>query len=313
MGLGVVRIFKKTDSVLRGHVAAELEAQRMLQGKSAILLCPANPAGGRKIIDGHYYIDSIPLHRTGFANDPEFPAITSDVQALLRQRDDTSSTSSGTLMLVNAASCDDLRVAAARATEEVVPAGSAAFFEAWLSGLNLPKAAQEADTDVNPFLAKTTLIVCGSAFRASVERVQAAQKQGAPVFYISPLWAGTPQLAAQLQRCADATVQALRTTGRAIVAVDRPTLEGKEAAAALRDATAQIAEKISQAVTLQELVVEGGATAFAIIRRLGFSRFLPVREFAPGVVRMSVQGHGSIHLTIKPGSYEFPKEIMQRE
>ncbi|MDR2813796.1 MAG: hypothetical protein LBB79_03965 [Prevotellaceae bacterium] len=196
-----------------------------------------------------------------------------------------------------------MQAVAARAADDVVPAGSAAFFEAWLSRLK-PESVSPQATPYPPG-ARKTLVVCGSAFCASRERVQVAHKKGAPVVYISPYRTGTPQL----QRYADSVVQALRTEGRAIVAIDQPTIEGKEAAAALRDATAQVVEKTARAVALQELIVEGGATAFAVTRRLGFSRFLPVSELAPGVVRMSVLGHDSVHLTIKPGSYEFPEEI----
>ena len=76
-------IFKKTDSVLRGHVAAELEALMRLTGKSNSLLIPQNPSKGRIVKDGIYYINGTPLDQTSFAYDPEFPAKTSKVAKLL--------------------------------------------------------------------------------------------------------------------------------------------------------------------------------------------------------------------------------------
>jgi uncharacterized protein YgbK (DUF1537 family) len=312
LSLGVCRIFKKTDSALRGHVAAELEAQRTLQGKSAVLLCPANPAGGRTVANGVYRINNVPLHLTGFANDPEFPATTSNVRQLLQQT--CASALPATLNVANAASREELHAVAASLAEDedVVPAGSAAFFEAWLSSLNTEKNSVQPSFPPPSFASQKTLVVCGSAFSASQEWVQAAQAKGAPVFYIAPHQTNTPQLAAQLRQCAAGAIQALHTADLAVVAVAQPTIEGEEAAATLRDATAQVVEKIAGAVELQELVVEGGATAFAVIRRLGFSRFVPVEELAPGVVRMSVQGHSSIHLTIKPGSYRFPEGMLMR-
>jgi uncharacterized protein YgbK (DUF1537 family) len=309
MNLGVCRIFKKTDSALRGHIVAELEAQRKLQDKTSVLLCPANPAGGRKIINGIYYIKDIPLHLTGFANDPEFPATTSDVRKLLQQTDISAIPSSFTV--ANATSSEDLRTVASQVTENVVPAGSAAFFEAWLSSLNLAKSSTQLSFTPSTFTTGKTLIVCGSAFHGSYERVQIAGKKGAPVFYISPCWIGMPQLAHHLQRCADDAVQALHIEGRAIVAVDQPTIEGKKMAAALRDATAKVTEKILQAAAVHELIVEGGATTFAIVRRMGFSRFLPLKELVPGVVRMNVLKNNNLYITIKPGSYEFPPEIWE--
>ena len=76
-------IFKKTDSVLRGHVAAELEALMRLTSKSNTLLIPQNPSKGRIVKDGIYYINGTPLDQTSFAYDPEFPAKTSKVAKLL--------------------------------------------------------------------------------------------------------------------------------------------------------------------------------------------------------------------------------------
>ena len=78
-------IFKKTDSVLRGHVAAELEALMRLTGKSNTLLIPQNPSKGRIVKDGIYYINGTPLDQTSFAYDPEFPAKTSEAKKLLKR------------------------------------------------------------------------------------------------------------------------------------------------------------------------------------------------------------------------------------
>ena len=76
-------LFKKTDSVLRGHVAAELNA--MLKGMrySKALLIPQNPSRGRIIRDGIYYINGEPVDKTQFRHDPEFPITTSEVRNIL--------------------------------------------------------------------------------------------------------------------------------------------------------------------------------------------------------------------------------------
>jgi uncharacterized protein YgbK (DUF1537 family) len=74
--------------------------------------------------------------------------------------------------------------------------------------------------------------------------------------------------------------------------------------------TEEMAEAVYQVFSkcvLRELFIEGGATAYAIIRRLGFSRFFPTEELAPGVIRMRVDGTDDLHITIKPGSYEWPR------
>ncbi|MDR2937374.1 MAG: four-carbon acid sugar kinase family protein [Prevotellaceae bacterium] len=301
--LGIRQIFKKTDSVLRGHVVAELEAQLKIQGKKGVLLCPANPAGGRKIVDGTYYINDIPLHQTGFAKDPEFPATTSNVVKLLKNTSDFS-----VEICPQAASAEDLQRIAKNIDDDVIPAGSAAFFEAWLSNFKF-QISKKAEFGIWN-LEFGIFIVCGSAFHVSHERVEQARKNGTSVAYISPLWINSPEFEQNLQGCASQAQQALQQNGCAILAVDLPTLEGKDAAVALRTAVSKVAENILQLSDVQELIVEGGATAFAIAQRMGFTQFLPANELAPGVVRMKVLGRKNLYLTIKPGSYEFPKGIL---
>ena len=78
-------IFKKTDSVLRGHVAAELQTLMRVTGKQKALLIPQNPSKGRIVKDGIYYINGTPLDQTSFAYDPEFPAKTAEAKKLLKR------------------------------------------------------------------------------------------------------------------------------------------------------------------------------------------------------------------------------------
>jgi uncharacterized protein YgbK (DUF1537 family) len=80
-------IFKKVDSVLRGHVVAELGALFEAFGQVRALLIPANPALGRTISGRDYRVYGQLLHETDFANDPEYPALTSNVVELLAERD----------------------------------------------------------------------------------------------------------------------------------------------------------------------------------------------------------------------------------
>ena len=55
-------LFKKIDSTLRGHVAAELRAARAALGPDRpILVAPAFPAQGRTVKDGRVYVNGTPL------------------------------------------------------------------------------------------------------------------------------------------------------------------------------------------------------------------------------------------------------------
>lgn len=299
--VGVKDIFKKTDSVLRGHVVKELSAQREVEGKKKVILCPANPEGGRHIVDGVYLINGIPINETSFAMDLEFPVTSSIVRVMLGE--DLLEKSAVTV--VNATYRRDLLEAANRKDEDTILAGSAAFFATYLDYL---KFKTSIFPNYTPKI-ENALYVCGSAFGKSHQAVEAAREAGAVVAYISPLWLEEPELEANLEGCIRRLAAAIGAEGRAILAVDNPVLEGKEAAIKLRQSVVKVVEKVLATVAIKELVVEGGTTTFAIVKALKYRHFSPTHELANGVVRMNVEEDRSIHLTIKPGSYDFPKTI----
>jgi len=77
-------IFKKVDSVLRGHIVPELKVHQEILGYKKALLVPANPSLGRILTGGKYYVNGQPIHETAFAHDPEFPVKGSQPHELLR-------------------------------------------------------------------------------------------------------------------------------------------------------------------------------------------------------------------------------------
>ena len=83
-GCGARWVYKKVDSVLRGQVVAELEAMMPQLGLKRALLVPANPALGRTISDGEYFIHGRPIHKTEFARDAEHPRLSPRVLDLMQ-------------------------------------------------------------------------------------------------------------------------------------------------------------------------------------------------------------------------------------
>src|SRR5207247_3992491 len=84
---GAKWIYKKVDSVLRGHVVAEIESLMSELGLKRTFLLPANPTLGRVIRDGKYFIRQKPLHETEFRLDPQYPRRESSVRSLLGHSD----------------------------------------------------------------------------------------------------------------------------------------------------------------------------------------------------------------------------------
>ena len=120
------RLFKKTDSALRGHVVAELSALMKATGKQRAIYVPANPSKGRTISNGIYYIDGIPIAETAFSYDPEFPALTS------RLAERFPEAAANGIAMPDATTLADIDAIVAGASSDTLLAGGADLFEAVL-------------------------------------------------------------------------------------------------------------------------------------------------------------------------------------
>jgi hypothetical protein len=69
-----------------------------------------------------------------------------------------------------------------------------------------------------------------------------------------------------------------------------------------------ITELVLRKATVKEVLIEGGSTAYSIVQKIGWQSFIPTEELEQGIVRMQVKEMTDLHLTIKPGSYEWPVE-----
>jgi uncharacterized protein YgbK (DUF1537 family) len=131
-------IYKKIDSVLRGHVLAEIKAIQHFLGQKNCLIISTNPSMGRRIQDGKYYIGDKLAHETAFAHDPEFPIQNSEVINMLRAKP-----------------TDQVRVLA----QPILP----------LQGITIAEVAQKEDlTKWASQWAKIDLLVGGAEFFASI-------------------------------------------------------------------------------------------------------------------------------------------------
>lgn len=298
---GIESIFKKTDSVLRGHVMAELLAQLMAESKKKVVLCPANPASGRIIINGTYYIDGIPLHLTDFSKDPDFPAKSSAVEEIIG----TATEKHPDISIKDAASEEQLKSAVRLRDQETILAGSAAFFSAFLETIGYQPSSLKT---VFPEL-KKTFFIRGSAFTKSRQEVEITASSGARVTYFSPLIVDTPCYKNTIKNYAFELISTLKGGENAILAIGEPFMSGKEAADKIKDLMSELVSNVVSAVNVDELVIEGGATTAAVLYKLNYTKLVPTFEYAPGVVRMKITDNENMYLTLKPGSYRFPDEV----
>jgi D-threonate/D-erythronate kinase len=308
-------IYKKTDSLLRGNVAEELLAQLLASDAQKVLLIPANPALKRTIKAGVYYSDGVPLKDSSLADISKERIGTSTVLELLNEAYRSicvvSSTDQPlpieTIVIGNTESEADLEAWAAKLEAGIIPAGGSNFFGSLLNK-NLPRLT------VPPHalsLGKKALYVCGSAFPVSREAVRLAENSGQYVAYMPKDIFCLHQPAHQMIGAwSEEIINALSQNTPVIMAVD--TVEcgvGPLLSIKIREAMAATIKMVKDKVAIDELFIEGGATTFCVIESLGYTKFYPVQELAPGVIRMKVEEEEHLYLTLKPGSYQWPLAV----
>ena len=313
-------VYKKTDSVLRGPILAEVEAIAEELKRDAVLLVAQNPSRGRTIRDGEYRIGGVPLHETAFAHDPEYPARSSKAAELLGRSHrrhapqclpatTSELPTTGGVFVGEAESDEQVREwaerVARRSTSPVLPAGGADFFAALLRQRGL-EAAKPPIERIPP---GRTLFVCGSASAYTSELVTRAERERIPV---CPMPGHTAGAAALIENWRADVCRALDVAGRALVVFARPLDRTPGAPQRMQAALAELVARVLASHDADKLMLEGGATASAVCRKMGWNHFEVDGELASGVVQMRVldpeAGIGR-RIYIKPGSYAWPEAV----
>lgn len=293
-----VRFFKKTDSALRGHISAELQAMLSETKLDKVLLLPQNPSKKRVISSGQYLINKVPIEQTAFASDPEFPATTSFVTDVVAGScyvsvDDSLNVG---INICEAESEDDVRKQLDKADDNVLLAGAADLFNAILNRYFIKKECVNEQTNINGVGKK--LVLCGSTLSRSLignayfaNRASAEENMPLDVFHGAAAYDWTESLRKTY-------------TGNEclIVRVGHQSTGGADYANRIKNVFACLANTIVCEQQPSLIVIEGGATAFAVIGRLGWTSFSVKRELSPGVVCLS---YGDTDIILKPGSYDW--------
>lgn len=304
-------VFQKTDSVLRGSVAAESAVLARQLERRRTLLVPANPGLARHIVGGRYHIAGAPLHETPFRLDPLHPATTNDVVQLVGPwtgPGPATPVSLGTgaplpatgLIIGDATGPEDLAAWRTQVDATTLPAGSAAFFDTFL-----PRTTRPGPT-AGPALDLPTLLLCGTTTPA--QRALVAASPDAVPLELSALGAAGEN---PLTAWHDRVLRQLQRRHRALVGVDGDLSADPAVPALITAALAGLAASVAAALgpAPWHLVIEGGATAAAVASALHCRRFNVRHEWSPGVVTLAPLPAANPWFTLKPGSYPWPPAL----
>ena len=293
-------LFKKTDSALRGHVVAELSTLMHLLGYQRAVYLPANPSKGRIIRDGIYYINGQPIHHTDFSFDPEFPATTS----VLSERFPDAEAHG--ILMPDAESQEDIQQVIADYDDgQTLFAGAADLFEAYLEVRGQRSYPNHGDGSADPFCFSklnnqnhpldpkplNTLFLCGSTQSKPLDL-------GIPVTEMPlDIYDGSTAIASWQEESATLYAKA----GSLMITIPHHHRTGKDIAIHLREMTASLIQHLVAQRQPLQLIIEGGASAFATLQRLGWSELEMVAQLAPGIIK--TKAPNGTFVIMKPGSY----------
>lgn len=310
---GVEWVYKKVDSVLRGHVVPELTRVFEGLGIDRALLVPANPSYGQVIREGRYMIDGRPLAETPFGSDPEYPAVSSHVLDLLGSVDGVPVTwASGHEALeregIVVSSGDDTRALegmARRMDAGTLAAGGAEFFAATLRvRLGLTERATVADEQDPP--PRKVVFVLGSGSRRAREMLERARAEGVPVVGVLP----DPNTPTVVDGPVTEALDGMKARGRIVLAFDPHVNATDGQVRDLPRRLAALARAVHDRAPEPDIhwLVDGGTTASTVVRVMGWERFAVRGVEGRGLVTLAVLDGSGRLVTVKPGSYPWPEK-----
>lgn len=313
-------VYKKIDSVLRGHVIDEIEVMLKESPFSSALVIPVNLGFERIVKDGEYYVFGVPIHESDFADDPEFVLKSSNVIDILRQRSHCTEQQKivlkksdqkiapGEIVIGEATTNKELGLWTEKFDNKILACGAVSFFDAILKskGLVFNPEINRNYFPENPRI----LVVSGSTFDKSKQKEEKMSQNKRVLCNIPDelFWkeSGYEKL---ISAWAEAISLTIENEGKAIVSIPQPVVHDIEFSNKLRDKISQVIAIVIRQSKVEELVIAGGGTASGILNRLNISKLIPFQRFSTGAVRMKVNEYPKLNISVKPGSYEWPEQI----
>jgi uncharacterized protein YgbK (DUF1537 family) len=303
-GGGRAIVYKKIDSTLRGHVAAELRAMLAVHDTvDAVVVCPSLPAQGRTLANGVLHIHGAP-QLDGDSRPVDLLDMlggTGTAPLLLRPARGTTATglaaelvaavrSGRRILVVDAAEEGELRrlaraLIAASGDARLLPAGAAAFAQAMAGELF---GAREGSMPAPPPSCDGPWVALAGSFNAVTGR-QVDELASQPGVHLVRLAASSWLSRSDRAACELTQAAAQAAQGKSIVlAVSGPA--PVESTRELVRRIADAAEPLLRSASM--LLLTGGDTARTVLDRLGIDRLEVLGEIEPGISfsRCGVQG-----------------------
>jgi len=308
-------IYKKIDSVLRGHVLAETETIMLKIGMNHSVIIPANPSKGRVVRKGHYWIHQTPLHETVFAKDPTYPALTSDVLKLLgtaryhavHSIASLSGKPSKGILVPDVDLPGDVTHWAEWVPSTCLGVGGVDFFKALLRQRHPEKTNIPYESNIAP--PKSRVLACGSLAACHSGRLDHWRQLSRPVHLLPGEWlmSGENELPASW---ANPVLKSIKENEFCLIGIGEGDIDNGTDASLPAKRLVSAIHGLNGAHPIEQLLVEGGETALLLMQSLGHHQFRVVHSSPEGIPELVPVGESFPRIVPKPGSYPWPDEFL---
>jgi uncharacterized protein YgbK (DUF1537 family) len=314
-----IRVFKKIDSSLRGHIGVEIEALLDEFDFDMALVVPAYPANGRITSGAFHLINQVPVGESDVRNDPVTPIRESHLVKLLEKQIqrktgylslETISNgwqavldeihrqyNNGAKVIACDATTDDHLVTLARSLmklRKALACGTAGLARA-IAGLegqitDGKLQLQEQRSDDGGVLG-----ICGSQSAAARNQVEYARTiEGLDVIAINPTqFIHSDCLNKEVSRVTAQADEFLKRGHNVLIYVGGCSdgiCVGNNLKTAILAALASVTRQLISRNKVRGLVLTGGDTAMAVCRSLNVQRIAIESEVFPGIVKSRLLG-----------------------
>jgi D-threonate/D-erythronate kinase len=299
----ITHIFKKIDSVFRGHIRDEIIQHLHAFTFRRVLVMANNPCMSRYIRDGQYYINDVLVHESTFSTDPDFPHKNSNVKEMLAWQNElpyyhlslnevmpkTPCICTSDVIELN---CLEKRVE--HLTPQELLCGSGDAFRVYIKTFFESKSRIGVNIRFN-----NLLFVNGSTYINAIER-NILEENNLPIMF----WQNVSDN--------DSYKLMLDTNNASIkLALYSKKNENDIYHYSLQDFAQFVVNLLAGFKGTLHLIICGGATASAIMKLLKFTTFDVVREVSAGVVTLKSLTNENIFITTKPGSYPWKEDTIK--
>jgi uncharacterized protein YgbK (DUF1537 family) len=302
-------IYKKVDSLFRGHVLSELIGFAGGLDYSTSTLVPANPSKGRKIISGKYFVNNILLSQTEFRDDPEYPRLTDSVKemvfggySVLYQEETDNRELFENIFIPDVETDEDLsEIAISADYNKCLAAGGGDFFSSLLkSVLNLEMSASENLQGKN---AKHCFFI--GSFSYSSKRTKAILKKEG----FSCITVDAPPTGSSLKMLEKLVTKKAEDGDNLLITLPEEKISDTSSAEKYHTKLIRLAGFIiGRYRSKYRFYIEGGRTASVICRLMGWNSLEVLSSSETGTAGLSPDNTG-IEILIKPGSYNWPESV----